>query len=73
MADPRWPASVAYSMGNVGLSSMLRRDAENDVYDDDFVPSSRVSTWRAFRGWLVRWSLAAGVFVAYINHWPGGQ
>jgi hypothetical protein len=25
------------------------------------------------RGRLIRWSLAGGVALAFVNHWPGGR
>ena len=67
MGDPL-RAGDAWAMGNLGLSSALSGDPDLDSYGDedigDPVPRSR---WR----WrLLRWSLAAGSYMAFVNHWP---
>lgn len=68
-------ASNARSMGNYGLWETARREPGAETCDDedfDTVPAS-VSRWAGWRGSAIRWSLAAGVFLAYVNHWPGGH
>ena len=74
MGDPL-QASNAWSMGNLGLSEALRDAAEVSSYDVEDVgdPVAPVGWWVRLRGRAVRWSLAAGVFLAYVNHWPGGH
>ena len=67
-------ASNAWAMGNIGLSSALRGDPELDSYDEEeAVDVAQLSWWH--RGWgrVTRWVFGAGVFFAFINHWPGGR
>ncbi len=76
MGDQR-RASVAYGMGNLGGWARDRyAPGVVDHDDDDFAPrdwTARTPWWIRLRGRAIRWSLVAGVFVAYINHWPGGH
>lgn len=71
-------AMTAYTRGNLG--GWARERYAPDVVDhddDDFVspggPAVRSPWWIRLRGRAVRWGLVAGVFLAYINHWPGGH
>ena len=71
-------ASNARSIENYGLWETLRRESSGDSYyvDDEagtgIAPSDH--SWPAtWRGRAIRWSLAGGVFLAYVNHWPGGH
>lgn len=70
-------ASDAWAMGNLGLSTKLRNEADldQDGYETGAEPGDvEYVPWLVRMRWkLVRWTLAAGVFVAYINHWPGGS
>jgi hypothetical protein len=75
MGDPL-QASNAWAMGNLGLSTVLRDDPEVSSYDledlGDTTPAS--SSWlMRLRGRLARWTLGAGVVLAFVNHWPGGH
>jgi hypothetical protein len=80
MGDLRQQASAAFTMGNLGLWSQLRNQPDLDEYDDEGYNSpadgatvERRSRWAGLRSRLIRWSLAAGVVLAYVNHWPGGH
>jgi hypothetical protein len=68
-------ASNAWAMGNVGLSTVLRDESDVSGYDEeDFgVPTIRPSWLLRFRGRAIRWVFAAGVVLAFVNHWPGGR
>jgi hypothetical protein len=71
-------ANIARTMGNLGGWS--REQYARDVVDhddDDFASPtddgprrSRLARWR---GRAICWSLVADVFLAYVNHWPGGH
>lgn len=71
-------ASRAFAMGNVGMASALRAEELADGPDNQCgcgcrhlgAPGLR---WRSWRGRFARWSFAAAVAVAYVNHWPGGR
>jgi hypothetical protein len=67
-------ASNAWAMGNLGLSTVLRNEPDASGYDEeDFgEPTIRPSLLR-FRARAIRWALAAGVVLAFVNHWPGGR
>jgi hypothetical protein len=72
MGDPL-QASNAWSMGNVGLSTVLRDDVDGGGYDIEDMGAPDPRPWLVRLRWrLFRWALAAGVFFALINHWPGG-
>lgn len=72
MGDPL-QASNAWAMGNLGLTSALRDESDVDSYDvEDVADQYHASLWARSRWRLFRWALAAGVFVAFISHWPGG-
>ncbi|WAX58513.1 hypothetical protein M6B22_07045 [Jatrophihabitans cynanchi] len=80
MGDLRQQVTAAYTMGNLGLWSQLRNQSDIDDYaeDEDYAPATgpaaeRRSPWACLRSRLVRSSLAAGVVLAYVNHWPGGH
>ena len=70
-------ANVARTMGDLGGWS--REHYAPDIVDhadkdfaaptDDAPPS----WWARLRGRAMRWSLVTGVFLAYVNHWPGGH
>jgi hypothetical protein len=74
MGDPL-QASNAWSMGNLGLSTVLRDGADLDSYDVEDLgePPAANPWWIRLRGRAIRWSLVAAVFLAYANHWPGGR
>ena len=74
MGDPL-QASNAWAMGNLGLSTVLRDESDVSGYDEeDFgEPTIRPSWLLRFRGRAIRWALAAGVVLAFVNHWPGGR
>jgi hypothetical protein len=70
MGDPL-QASNAWAMGNVGLRSALRDDPVVDSYGDE---DAYLAAPRGQLRWqLMRWALAIGCFMAYVNHWPGGH
>ena len=81
MGDLRQQSSAAYTMGNLGLWSQLRNRPDIDDYadDEDYAepPAAGAavghSRWAWLRSRLGRWTLAAGVVLAYVNHWPGGH
>jgi hypothetical protein len=81
MGDLRQQASAAYTMGNLGLWSQLRNRPDLDEYADeedynspaDGAAVERSSRCVGLQCRLVRWTLAAGVVLAYVNHWPGGH
>jgi hypothetical protein len=71
-------ASIAYGMGNLGAWAQERYAPDVVDHDDeDFAPladaAPRARWWIRLRGRAIRWSLVAGVFLAYVNHWPGGH
>lgn len=78
MGDQR-RASVAYTMGNLG--GWGREHYAPDIVDhddEDFAAplveeTPRAPWWVRLRGRAICWSLVAGVFLAYVNHWPGGH
>jgi hypothetical protein len=74
MGDPL-QASNAWAMGNVGLSTVLCDESDVSGYDEeDFgVPTIRPSWLLRFRDRAIRWVFAAGVVLAFVNHWPGGR
>ncbi len=77
MGDSR-RASIAYTMGNLGGWSQERHASDVVDHDDEDFPEwaeppMRSPWWIRLRGRAIRWSLVAGVFLAYLNHWPGGH
>lgn len=83
MSD-RQRVQTAFTMGNIGLWTQLREQAEVDdrTYDRDDGDFDawragdgvdRTSWWQRVRGRVLWWSMAAGIVLAYVNHWPGGQ
>jgi hypothetical protein len=74
MGDPL-QASNAWAMGNLGLSTVLRDGGDVDSYDVEDLgePLAADPWWIRLPGRAIRWSLAAAVFLAYVNHWPGGH
>jgi hypothetical protein len=74
MGDPL-QASNAWAMGNLGLSTVLRDEPDVSSYDVEDLgePVDRPSWLVRFRGLATRWTLAAGVVLAVVNHWPGGR
>lgn len=74
MGDPL-QSSNAWSMGNLGLSTVLRDDSTDDHGDAEDVgnPAEPVPLWIRLRGRAIRLSLAAAVVIAYANHWPSGH
>ena len=74
MGDPL-QASNAWAMGNLGLSTVLRDEPDASSYDGEDLGDTppRRSWLMRIRGRAARWALAAGVFLAFVNHWPGGH
>lgn len=74
MGDPL-QASNAFSMGNLGLSTVLRDGPDLDSHNAEDLgePVAADPWWIRLRGRLIRWSLVATAFLAYANHWPGGH
>jgi hypothetical protein len=69
-------AGNARSVGNYGLWESLRRTPpnESDANENDWSSTrTRGMRWLGWRARVLRWSLAAGGFAAYANHWPGGH
>lgn len=71
-------ANIARTMGNLGGWS--REHYAPDIVDradEDFAApvedAPRASRWARLRGRAICWSLVAGVFLGYVNHWPGGH
>jgi hypothetical protein len=68
----------AYTMGNLGgWGRELYAPDVVDHADEDFEPAIGDASWPSrfarWRGRAICWSLGAGVFFAYVNHWPGGH
>jgi hypothetical protein len=74
MGDPL-QSSNAWTMGNLGLSTVLRDEFPDDRDDVDDLgsPAPAVSWWVRLRGRAIRFSLTAAVVLAYVNHWPSGN
>jgi hypothetical protein len=67
-------ASNAWAMGNVGLSTVLRDEDNDDPFDDEDAPDlPSLSWWQRGVGRLTRWAVGGGVFLALSNQWPGGR
>lgn len=75
----RYRAGVARTMGDLG--GWGREHYAPDIVDhadEDFEPppiddAPRPARFARWRGRAICWSLVAGVFLAYVNHWPGGH